>query len=108
MSEEIFFNFIILFSYFILFSSFFGLSLIAPHYLNLFETYMKLYICISLLIRFNPLRQKKFNTLDRKIAFSAGLLLLSSTLLNSYKIRLIHFIKSYSVDNSFLKKFISF
>jgi hypothetical protein len=99
MREESFFNFLILFSYFVLFSSFFGLSLIAPHFLNLFETYVKLYICLSLLIRFNPLRNAKFNSLDRKIAFSAGLLLLSSTILNSYKIKLIHFAETHFIKN---------
>ena len=94
MSEEYFFNIIIIFSYLVLFSSFFGLSLIAPIYLNRFETYMKLYICFSLLIRFNPFRKKQFTSLDRKIAFSSGLLLLSTTFLNSYKIKFIHFMQS--------------
>lgn len=105
MSEESFFNFIILFSYFVLFSSYFGLSLIAPHYLNLFETYMKLYICISLLIRFNPLRKKSLNTLDRKIGFSAGVLLLSTTILNSYKIKVIHFMESNFVNKKLMKQY---
>ena len=98
MSEDTFFNFIILFSYFTLFSSYFGLSLIAPHYLNIFETYMKLYICVSLLIRFNPVRKKTLNTLDRKIGFSAGILLLSTTILNSYKIKIIHFMESNFIN----------
>jgi hypothetical protein len=98
MNEESAFNFLILFSYFVLFSSFFGLSLIAPHFLNLFETYVKLYICLSLLFRFNPFRNSKFNSLDRKIAFSAGLLLLSSTILNSYKIKIIYFVETLIIN----------
>lgn len=104
MSEETFFNLIILFSYVGLFSSYFGLSLIAPQYLNLFETYMKLYICVSLLIRFNPFRKKSLNSLDRKIGFSAGFLLLSTTLLNSYKIKVIHFMETYFINKDLIKK----
>lgn len=105
MSEETFFNFIILFSYFVLFSSYFGLSLVAPHYLNLFETYMKLYICVSLLIRFNPLRKKSLTSLDKKIGFSAGILLLSTTILNSYKIKVIHFMESHFINKDLIKKY---
>ena len=108
MSEETFFNFIILFSYLILFSSYFGLSLLAPHNLNMFETYMKLYICVSLLIRFNPLRKKTLNTLDRKIGFSAGILLLSTTILNSYKIRVIHFMESNFVNKKQIRHILPF
>ena len=106
MSEDTFFNFIILFSYFTLFSSYFGLSLIAPHYLNVFETYMKVYICVSLLIRFNPVRKKTLNTLDRKIGFSAGILLLSTTILNSYKIKIIHFMESNFINKEKIKKYV--
>lgn len=104
MTEEYFFNFIIFFSYLILFTSYFGLTLIAPQYLNLFETYVQVYICVSLLIRFNPFRKSKFNSLDRKIAFSSGLLLLSSTILNSYKIRLIHFMETHFINKETIQK----
>lgn len=100
MNEENLFNYVILLSYFFLFLSFFGLSLIAPHYLTLFETYMKLYICLSLLIRFNPIRNKKLNTLDRKIGFTAGILLLSTTILNSYKIKIIHFLQKHFLSKT--------
>jgi len=50
--------------------------------------YMKIYICLFLIWRFNPIRQffvKKpitFTSLDRKIAFSAGLIVLSTTAIN--------------------------
>ena len=52
--------------------------------------YMKIYICLFLIWRFNPIRQffvKKpitFTSLDRKIAFSAGLIVLSTTVIKEY------------------------
>ena len=52
--------------------------------------YMKVYICLFLIWRFNPIRQffvKKpiiFTSLDRKIAFSAGLIVLSTTVIKEY------------------------
>ena len=101
MKEEYIFNFIIFISYIFLIVPFMGLSIIAPHYLNQFENYVKLYICISLLLRFNPLRNKStFNSLDRKIAFSAGLLLLSTTMLNVYKLKLIFWIEENFISKN--------
>jgi hypothetical protein len=46
--------------------------------------YMNIYICLFLILRFNPLVKIQFSTLDRKIAFSAGFLILVSTLVNRF------------------------
>ena len=52
--------------------------------------YMRIYICLFLIWRFNPLRQFfvnkpiVFTNLDRKIAFSAGLIILSTTVIKEY------------------------
>ena len=52
--------------------------------------YIKIYICIFLLWRFNPFRQffvnkpLVFTNLDRKIAFSAGLFMLTTSFLKEY------------------------
>jgi hypothetical protein len=52
--------------------------------------YMKIYICLFLIWRFNPIRHFfvktpiTFTSLDRKIAFSAGLIILSTTLIKEY------------------------
>ena len=47
--------------------------------------YVRIYICLFLIWRFNPLREHyEFTDLDRKIAFSAGLFILSTTALNKY------------------------
>ena len=62
-----------------------GLSQLAPKVLYNLDYYVRIYICLFLIWRFNPLRSKyEFTDLDRKIAFSAGLFILTTTALNKY------------------------
>ena len=60
-----------------------GLSTTAPVYLNDLQFYMKIYISLFLIYRFNPFRRVRFTALDAKIAFSAGFFLLFMTLFDS-------------------------
>jgi len=55
-----------------------GLSASAPEYLTVLQYYLKLYISIFLIWRFNPFRRVKFTKLDATIAFNAGVFLLST------------------------------
>ena len=48
-------------------------------YLTILDSYMKIYVSIFLIIRFNPFTQNKFNDLDRKFAFTSGMLILSTS-----------------------------
>jgi hypothetical protein len=57
----------------------FGLSTTAPQYLKDLQYWVKIYISLFLIWRFNPLHKVKFTSLDAKIAFSAGLFLLATT-----------------------------
>jgi hypothetical protein len=83
--QERFFNIFIILSYALIFISFFGLSDSAPKYLESVDYYVRIYICLFLIWRFNPFRKVyKFTDLDRKIAFSAGLFILTTTALNQY------------------------
>jgi hypothetical protein len=83
--QEQLFNLIIYVSYFLIVLSFFGLSKEAPVYLSSLDYYIRIYICLFLIWRFNPLRHTyEFTDLDRKIAFSAGLFILTTTALNNY------------------------
>jgi hypothetical protein len=59
----------------------FGLSASAPQYLNTLHSFIKIYISLFLIYRFNPFRKVKFTSLDAKIVFSAGLFLLGTTTL---------------------------
>lgn len=84
-AQTIFFELFIYLSYGLLFISALGLSEIAPKYLDAMDYYIRIYICLFLMWRFNPLREKpEFTELDRKIAFSAGVFILTTTTLNQY------------------------
>jgi len=83
--QLVIFNIIVFFSYFLLFASALGLSENALIYLNKLSYHVRIYICVFLIWRFNPLRSKyEFTDLDRKIAFTAGLFILSTTFLQKY------------------------
>ena len=85
-----------------------GLSSTAPEYLKTLDYYLRIYICLFLILRFNPFRKYfpiykksyiKFNDLDRKIAFSAGLFILTTSILNNYVDDLQQIIKYYFTPN---------
>jgi hypothetical protein len=81
--HEIIFYVISISSFLLYFIVFFGLSIHAPQYLSYLEVFIKIYVSLFLIIRFNPFKSTyEFNDLDRKIAFSAGMLLLTANLLS--------------------------
>jgi len=83
--QERFFNIFIYTSYTLIFISFLGLSDAAPKYLSGLDYYVRIYICLFLIWRFNPFRKiVEFTNLDRKIAFSAGLFIFTTTVLKQY------------------------
>jgi hypothetical protein len=83
--QEILFNIFIFVVYSLIFLSLFGLSQSAEKYLQTLDYYVRIYVCLFLMWRFNPFRSYyEFTNLDRKIAFSAGLLILTTTALNQY------------------------
>ncbi len=83
--QERIFNLFIYTSYFLIVVSALGLSESAPKYLANLDYYIRVYICLFLMWRFNPLRSHyEFTDLDRKIAFSAGAFILTTTALNQY------------------------
>ena len=88
--QEIIFNIFIVGSWSLIILTSTGLFNENPHVFDKVAFYMKIYICLFLIWRFNPLRQffvKKpiiFTSLDRKIAFSAGLIILSTTVIKEY------------------------
>jgi len=97
MIEEQIFNILSKLSFIFLFFSYLSQNSYQPKYLDKIDYYLKLYICLSLIWRFNYFRKASFNNLDRKIAFNAGLLLLSSTFLNAYKLQMIEFVKHIEI-----------
>lgn len=68
----------------ILFLTFIGIGLIRPDYLSLAQNILKYYISLFLIIRFNPWNTTQSTVLDRRVAFSSGMLLLSTTAIHNY------------------------
>ena len=68
-----------------------GLSANAPNYLDDLQYYVKIYVSLFLILRFNPFRHVKFTYLDAKIAFNAGIFLIMTTFIGS-------FIQKYILD----------
>lgn len=73
------YDIIVYITWFLYFAIALGLSVNAPEYLNTLESFMKIYVSLFLIYRFNPFRRVKFTGLDAKIAFSAGVFLLGTT-----------------------------
>lgn len=83
--QEVIFDLTIYASYALLLMSFMGVSAYVPAYLSDLDYYVRVYICLFLLWRFHPFRTRyEFTHLDRKIAFSAGAFILTTTALNQY------------------------
>ena len=94
--QNTFFNIFIFISYTLIFVSTIGFSQIAPKYISNLDYYLKIYVCLFLIWRFNPLRSNiEFTDLDRKIAFNAGCLILTTTALNNYIEQIKNIVKIY-------------
>jgi len=91
------FSFILYLTWFLYFAIVFGLSANAPQYLNDLQYYVKIYVSLFLILRFNPFRRIKFTELDGKIAFSAGMFLLATTAIDKLLINYLHIIKQHLV-----------
>ena len=96
LHHKIYINFLY-FSYFVFFITLSGLITIDPQYINILETIIKYYVCIFLLLRFNPWTYKFIDKeeveFDRRIAFTSGIFLFLTTTVSNlayiyiYKIR---------------------
>ncbi len=77
--QEYSFLIFIFLSYLLVSLSIFKLSTDSEKYLFILDYYVKIYICLYLIIRFNPFVKTEFTNHDRRVAFSSGLFLLSTT-----------------------------
>lgn len=78
--QEVFFDIFITVSYILIFLYKFGISNSAKSHLDIIDKYVRIYICLFLIYRFNPFRTTyEFTNLDRKIAFSAGLFMFTTS-----------------------------
>ena len=87
--QQRFFTLFIVINYLLYFVLLFGFSSRAPEYLNSLHIFISIYISVFLIIRFNPFRKVELYIsrekleLDKRIAFSAGIFLLSTVALNN-------------------------
>ena len=75
----------------------FGITATAPEYLDDLNYYIKIYVSLFLIYRFNPFRTVKYTELDVKITFAAGIFLLFTTTIGSLIKSYINDIKQYIV-----------
>ena len=64
-------------------SSYIGFGIAKPTIVTSLDYYLKIFLALYLLYRFNPLRREiEFKELDRRVAFSAGVFLFTTTVLS--------------------------
>lgn len=98
--QEHIFDLVVYTTYFLYILAALGLSAAAPNYISTLDYYTKMYVAVFLIYRFNPLRDVKFTSLDKKIAFSAGFFILTTTALNqileTFKLQMHDFFTSFN------------
>ena len=61
-----------------------GFTIINPKYISTMNYYIKIYVSLYLMYRFNMFRKVQFTDLDRKIVFSAAVFIFTATALDKY------------------------
>lgn len=68
---------------FMIVSAYIGIGITQPTWMTTVDYYLKIFVSIFLLYRFNSFRDKiTFEELDRRIVFTAGVIIFTSTILN--------------------------
>lgn len=90
------FNIFIFISWTLIIISALGFSQSTPKFLSNLDYYVSIYICLFLMWRFHPFKSKyEFTELDRKIAFTAGLFIFTTTALHKYLLDSKNILKNY-------------
>ena len=96
--QNIIFNIIIIFSYTCGALIVLGVYPNAATYLANVDYYVRIYVSLFLLLRFNPFRHITFTDLDRKVAFSAGIFIFTTTIVNQILLSYATELRSYIRD----------
>jgi len=70
-------------SYALYIIAFFQIDQYNPKYLNMLDIFIKYYVMIFLLIKFNPFVKSTFTEFDRTIVFSSAIFLLTTTVFSN-------------------------
>lgn len=98
--QEKIFNIVIVTNYILYFAIILGISINAPTYLASLDYYVKMYVSLFLLLRFNPFRKVEFTELDRKIVFSSAIFIFTTTAINSLLITYLKKTKTFVIQKS--------
>ena len=98
--QEKIFNIVIVTNYILYFAIILGISINAPTYLASLDYYVKMYVSLFLLLRFNPFRKVEFTELDRKIVFSSAIFIFTTTAINSLLIAYLKKTKTFVIQKS--------
>lgn len=82
--HQLVFNIALYSSYVLYIIAYLQIGTYNPKYLDTLQEFMKYYVTIFLLVRFNPLVKSQFNEFDRKVVFSSAVFLLATTIFNQY------------------------
>ena len=96
--QNLIFNIIIIFSYTCGALIVLGVYPNAATYLANVDYYVRIYVSLFLLLRFNPFRHITFTDLDRKVAFSAGIFIFTTTIVNQILLAYATELRSYIRD----------
>tara|TARA_E500000178_G_C16882719_1_gene689776 strand:+ start:190 stop:480 length:291 start_codon:yes stop_codon:yes gene_type:complete len=89
---EILFNYLTYFYYIITVLALIGVYTITPGYLDELKTFIKIFVSLILIYKFNPLREKVYcSKFDKKIIFNAGIYLLLTTFISDFLFDLINY-----------------
>ena len=100
----LFFTTLIYFNWLFIILTLLGISFIDSYYASVLSFIIRTYVCIFLIIRFNPIINfipgRGFSKLDKKVAFTAGL----TIILSDYN--LINYVKEFIIKiYSTIKKY---
>jgi hypothetical protein len=89
--QEKLFDFAIVLTYILYAIILLGINKNAKTYIDTLSFFIKLYVSLFLILRFNYFRKNnnKFTRLDKKMAFSAGCFLILTTIVNEAIIKFI-------------------
>lgn len=96
--QNLIFNIIIIFSYTCGALIVLGVYPNAAIYLANVDYYVRIYVSLFLLLRFNPFRHITFTDLDRKVAFTAGIFIFTTTIVNQILLTYATELRSYIRD----------
>lgn len=72
-----------------------GLSSKATNYIETIDFYLKIYVSLYIIFRFNRFRKVAFTELDRQIIFTSGVFLFATTIIHTLLLQYVTEIKSW-------------